>query len=344
MIDLMRKQHDVAAVDIGPPPAATGARKHAVRALRVAGACRTLFTGAFEGRRVCYLACEGGAGLLYTILLLALARGLRYGIYLHHHSFNYIDRDKGLMRTLLAVAGGSVSHIFLCTIMQERFESRYGRKVRAEIISNAAFLDLGASGEQSSAPVNGPLMLGHLSNLTREKGLYLFIDLLRGAVNAGLDIRGVLAGPIALAEDRLAVERAVDDLGGRLEYRGALYGTAKEDFYRAMDIFVFPTAYANEAQPTVLFEAQAHGNIVIATNRGCIGQQIEAPGIAVSQDADFVSRTLSLLSAFSGDPRSIARGKHAVKSRFAERRAAAYAATQKFIAAMAAPATSGSAR
>lgn len=322
MIAALRATHAVVVCNIAAPVAATGARKHLFRLARTVAACLTLLFSARGAGRVCYIACEGGLGLVYTLLVITTARVAGYKIFLHHHSFAYIDRPRSLMRAVLRL-GGDTTHIFLCAIMRDRFETAYRRIVRSTVLSNAAFVPTDTPPEPRP---DATLVLGHLSNLTREKGLYLFLDLLRQSIGAKLDVRGVLAGPAALAEDRAAIAAAVVEFSGLLDYRGPVYGADKARFYRDIDVFVFPTQYANEAQPTVIFEAQAAGCWVVAYDRGCIAPQVEANGIVVAPDADFVTATMAWMS--SSTPISDRSERH---TRFASRRAEALAVLARLL-------------
>lgn len=286
VVEVMRGRQEVLSVNIGPDANLAGLAKHLQRIARTARACGMLLSHAVRHRsRTSYVACEGSLGLVYTLAVVVLARGLGYRIILHHHSFNYVDARRRLMVLLLAF-GGDLRHAFLCSDMRDRFERTYGRIVQSVIISNAAFV-APSSPEQGTAPA-GPLVLGHLSNLTREKGLHLFLDLLRSEVARGRMVRGILAGPVALAEDRLLIEAACAELGPALSYLGPLYGAQKTAFYEDIDVFVFGTTYVNEAQPTVLFEALAAGCKVLSFDRGCIARQVEEDGLVLAKTADFV--------------------------------------------------------
>ncbi|MFG1266251.1 glycosyltransferase family 4 protein [Xanthobacter aminoxidans] len=298
--DMLSQRFEVVRYDIAPPKESRALSKHLMRMAATAHACLGLISAFSAGARTSYVACEGGLGLLYTIAVVSLARILGYRILLHHHSFKYIDVPSLPMRAVLAVGGG-LTHIFLCPGMRDRFEAQYHCATQALILSNAAFV--AAQTPTAAPPSNEAVVLGHLSNLTREKGLYLFLDLLRAAVEAGLNVRGVLAGPTASTEDAAAIEAARVALAGKLDYRGPLYGAAKDQFYRDIDVFVFPTCYANEAQPTVLFEAAAAGNRIVAYDRGCISAQVNTLGLVVSRDGEFAAAALDWLrrSEVDGD-------------------------------------------
>lgn len=298
-IGQMRTRHDVEACNIAAAQGSKSLRKLLSRVGRTLSACGSLVRHARVPDRRCYVACEGNWGLLYTGMALLAARVLGYKTYLHHHSFRYIDTPDRLISILLAI-GGPVHHVFLCNVMHERFERAYG-PVIGSVVSNAAFVD---PLPLDDLPLPAPTMvLGHLSNLTREKGLHTFLDLLGAALAAGLDVRGVLAGPINGAEDRALVEKAQAELGDRLDYRGSVYGDAKTRFYLDTEIFVFPTRYVNEAQPTVLFEALSAGHAVISYDRGCIASQVGDCGLVIERDGDFIAPALAWLKAHAGTDR-----------------------------------------
>lgn len=291
------ERHRVEVRDIAAAPGTRGLSKALSRVGRTLAAGLALARGVATRDRCCYIACEGNWGLLYTVTLLALARLFGYRTYLHHHSFRYVDRADRLMRLLLRL-GGRVHHVFLCNTMRVRFEATYGRAVLGSIVSNAAFVPPVPLATLPAA--TGPVVLGHLSNLTCEKGLHTFLDLLRAARDAGLDVRGVLAGPIAAADDRALVEQAQAELGDRLDYRGSVYGNDKMRFYRDAEVFVFPTRYVNEAQPTVLFEAQSAGHAILSYDRGCIAAQVGEFGLVAERDGAFVEPALAWLARHAG--------------------------------------------
>ena len=298
---------EVVVNNIAARNGAAGLRKHLSRMGATALACLSLARQAksqsrHRGDRICYAACEGGLGLVYILTVVTWARLCGYRMLLHHHSFAYITRPSALINAILAAGGKRLVHVFLGKDMERGFRERYvGRGIEGIVMSNAAFVPPCAG---SGTMADGPLVLGHISNLTKEKGLHIFLDLLRAAVAAGLPVRAILAGPAAKPADRALIERAREDLGGYFEYRGPLYGGEKDAFYRDIDVFVFPTQYIHEAQPTVLFEAQAAGCQVVSFDRGCILEQVQQDGLVMPQDSDFVSVCLDWLRANGGAVRS----------------------------------------
>ena len=324
MIETLGENADVETIDISPGHR-QGLRKHLHKALQTARACWRLARP--KRPQFVYLGCEGDWGLIYTAALVLTSRLLGYPLLLHHHSFSYIDRSSSLMKFILGTGGKKISHVFLCPSMRDRFEARYGRLADSRIVSNAAFVE-GRGAPRGANSAASPLCIGLLSNLTREKGLYTFIDLLRRLRKSDLDFRALLAGPITNAEDRAAVAAAEAELGVRLKYLGALYGDAKDAFYRDIDVFVFPTHYANEAEPTVLFEALAAGNLIVAYDRGCIGSQIGKRGLAVPTAEDFCTRAFTYLATLLGDSRTATLDRQTIAHEFLSTKSSALLSAQ----------------
>jgi glycosyltransferase involved in cell wall biosynthesis len=284
-------------IDLSPHRNRGGIRYHLRRLiLALRGVLLLLQKPTTNSSRVLYIACDGGVGLAYTIILCTAARLLAHRIYVHHHSFSYVTSFSRLMLCLLLIIGKDATHIFLCQTMADLFIARYKKPLKFEILSNSAFVDVASAlPEHNTARQDGRLVIGLLSNLNNVKGLGLFLDLLRQTAHLCMNVRGVLAGPPDSDAERAAIETACRELGHKLDYRGPVYGEAKSDFFRSIDVFVFPTRYANEAQPIVVFEALAHGIPVLSYDRGCILSQVGACGAIQERDADFLPFALEWL-------------------------------------------------
>ncbi len=300
MVKLLSEDHTVVASNLSPPVGRARLWRHPAKAVRVFAALASLARERGHTDKACYLACDGGFGQLYTLLLVVFARLFAYPTYLHHHSFRYIGRPSIAMRAILALAAPDLTHIFLCGMMRDRFTETYDRRLRTAIISNAAFVPL--QNEGAAIPTR-PLTIGMLSNLSRAKGLETYLDLLRQAILRGLPVRAVLAGPVTDTADRAMIDAALSEFAGALDYRGRVLGDDKAKFYRDIDVFVFPTTYANEAQPIVVFEAKAAGNDVIAYDRGCIRKQLDETDLLIPVDGEFTDMAIAWLSEIPSDER-----------------------------------------
>jgi glycosyltransferase involved in cell wall biosynthesis len=311
--------YNVAAVNTAVPARRRSFLFHGARLAKTVRAMASISKNALSGKsRVCYFTAEGGLGLIYSVMIACCARVVGLRMYLHHHSFSYIVHRRMLMGGLLACAGPKAVHIFLSSDMAENLADRYGRTLRSLVLSNAAFVDADSSGERP--PGRGELLIGLLSNLTADKGLYEFIAILRLARQRGIPIRGILAGPISRNSDKAAVEAATEELGDRLDYRGPVYGEEKVRFFADIDVFVFLTTYLNEAQPTVIFEAMARGIPVVSCDRGCIRSQVADAGFVLPQEADIVSEAVEVIKAYSDNPNKLASHREAALRHFSAER------------------------
>jgi glycosyltransferase involved in cell wall biosynthesis len=196
---------------------------------------------------ILYLALSGGRGQLVDLTYVLISKLFRRSVFVHHHSFIYINSPSWLNRCFFALVRNE-AHVVLSANMGESLTQIYGLNPGAvRVVSNAAFYD---SDEEARAPANdsAPLQLGFLSNITFEKGIVEFFDILQKLNERGIAYRAHIAGPLA-AEARHTFDKLLA-AAKDVEYVGPLYGEQKERFYRQLDVFIFPTNYVNEAEPS----------------------------------------------------------------------------------------------
>lgn len=241
--------------------------------------------------RVLYITADGGLGVWYTLLHALVAVRTYDRIFVHHHTHRCIDQHDVGARLLTRVLGRRATHIFLDSGMAHRYQQRYG-VVRSVTVGNAWFTEPSAEAPPSPSD-SSTIRVGHLSNLCRDKGFFHVADTFDALRAAGVDAELRLAGPVVDEQTaaRLDVLRRVH--GERLTYVGPVYGEAKRAFYRSLDVFLFPTQFAQEAAPNVLFEAAAAGVPSLCTDRGCIpGILDELEGTWCPAGADFTAFAL----------------------------------------------------
>jgi glycosyltransferase involved in cell wall biosynthesis len=245
-----------------------------------------------------YLALSGGRGQAIDLLYLLIGRVLRRPVFVHHHSFAYVNSPSWLSRCFFALARKE-THIVLSPNMGRRLASAYGLDASViRVVSNAAFYEpeaLTPSGSSHSLP----LKLGFLSNITFEKGILEFFAVLKELRRRGLKYEAEIAGPLA-PEARAAFEEQLKSARD-VTYLGPLYGEAKENFYRRIDVFLFPTKYANEAEPLVVHEAMRRGVYVIACDRGAIGEMLDNGSGAAFDTDQFVALASCRIEQLSAD-------------------------------------------
>ena len=290
---VLRSRCNLVVADTSPGRLERGLVYLAVKTVKV---LRSMCVLAVHARRrdvSLYISADAGLGIFYAIAIVTLARLLDYEIFVHHHSFAHIDRRTIRMAVLARGAGSRATHIFLCPDMQRRYRDHYTFSGNALVLSNAAHINPATRVAESR--FNG-LRLGHLGNLDPMKGLDDVLETTRRLLALDVKARLVLAGPVVKAKYARKIEQAITEFGEALDYRGLVHGEEKERFYRDIDVFLLPTRYVHETQPTVILEAMSVGVPCISYARGCVADDLSrGGGVAVPTSTDFVRACLPIL-------------------------------------------------
>lgn len=282
-------------------------RKSWLRSLirQIGRACLALLR---PGDRVLYLGLSGGRGQALDLIFVLLSRLLLARIFIHHHSFAYINARKPVSRVLFFIAGRAAKHIVLCRCMQDRLGEQYHINPDSFfVVSNAAFLPPARQHSNGSLRANEPPSLtsgsmatiGFISNITKEKGIFVFLELASRLISARRIGRVVIAGPVA-PDVRDSFDRVLADCPW-ISFLGPVYGTSKDSFFHQIDFLVFPTLYANEAEPLVMLEALQQGVSVIAFSRGCITEVVGDENSTDAFEVGSLQRVVEhALSSFEG--------------------------------------------
>lgn len=237
---------------------------------------------ASPGRSTVYVSLSGGNGLFYDLLVVLAARLRAHRVVLHHHSYDYVDRRRGILAAIVKLAPRDHTHLVLCHDMARKLRAFYDSRLQCVRVSNLCFFP---PQTQLAGPRVRFTRLGYLSNITRDKGVDRFLDV-AARFAADDDIAFDLAGPFTDEAERQYVEQRLSALPN-VTYHGPLYGDAKQVFYRRIDAFMLPSRYSNEAEPLVVYEATSAGLPVIVTSRGCLCEMVDSDA-AVLLDRDGV--------------------------------------------------------
>jgi glycosyltransferase involved in cell wall biosynthesis len=158
-------------------------------------------------------------------------------------------------------------------------------------------------------------VIGFLSNISFAKGIDRYLDLLADLRARGSNVTGLVAGPFDDEKVRDYVERRIKEIG-RITYLGPVYGDRKESFFASIDLLVFPTRL-HEAQPLVIFEAQAAGVPVAAPDCGCIAQMGGADSeLLLDFGAANLAALTGLILAWEAQPQSYLDARQRLRRRF----------------------------
>ncbi|WP_084191331.1 glycosyltransferase family 4 protein [Algiphilus aromaticivorans] len=244
-----------------------------------------------------YFVLDSNKGIWANLLLhLPLFMFSKRPLILHHHVFSYLNSRDARVGWISHLLGERAMHVVLCTCMQEKLQTLYPGARNAIAIGNARFLNIETTHRESAA-LN---KLGFLGNISREKGVHVFMDTVRRLSVLGVTLEAEIAGPIADKSVWNDIEAFVNEAPDSRSYIGPVYGGDKDRFLAGVDVLLFPSEYSNEAQPVTIFEGIASGMPVLATNIGCIPEQL--PKDWVFSRADFVEKAAHLLEEWCRMP------------------------------------------
>lgn len=270
----------VVRIDLAPPGWRRGFFYHLVRALRaLTGVARVLIG---KGRPRYVMNVDSGLGLAYNIALALAARVRSRPVALYHHSSRYVWSDSFLLRLLLRTVGREPPQIFCSEKMADLFQARYGPR-HPLIISNAAWVEPPPPGCGSE----GGLRLGLLSSLSLAKGVGRALETFEELRRRGLAAELALAGPIPDDAVRALIAAARAKWKGAVSWAGALGEADKGAFYGGLDVFLFPSLYADETQSLVVPEALAAGTPVVAYDHRFVAELLGSGGLVVPPEQDF---------------------------------------------------------
>jgi len=238
---------------------------------------------------VLYMSVSGGPGQIYETIFSVLARIKNMRMFLHHHSFAYLNKYKLYTKLLVKTLDASAINVTLSKSMSSRLERMYKTK-KGVSISNSVFCCKSTIQHENTRCELSTV--GFISNISEEKGVLEFLDLMEALEKERLSLQGLLAGPF---QDYKIKEKVYDRIKRikNVSYVGPKYGSAKEDFYDKIDILIFPTHYKNEAEPLIALEAMRKGVPVIAYKRGCIPEIISADcGKIVPESENFIESAM----------------------------------------------------
>lgn len=267
-------------------PRSTGSG-YLLRRLQAHGRAATTVRRCRGDLNAVYIGGAGGLGLVLQLVVILAARLSDVPVYFHHHSYAYVTSRRLTMSAISVFGAPNTVHVALGAKMRDQLLANYPAIRRAIVCSNEAVLP--APGPTSVRHHNGKrsFVLGHLSNLSVEKGLGTLLGALSSLLARGLDVRLVLAGPCASQREKALVDHHLSLYPHSLIWQGRLDRRQVPEFMESLDLFVFPSTYEHEAQPLVVLEAARCGTPTIAFDVGELGSASEGTGTLVSPAASF---------------------------------------------------------
>lgn len=266
------------------------------------------------GQRRAYFVPDSNVGLWLNLIEAPLLRLGYRDVWLHHHVFRYVRTEDWRMQTILKILGPRTHHVVLGEAMADGLRAHYGAE-HFHVLGNAAFVeDVPEARRRMSLRT-----VGFLSNITPEKGIGLFMETMRQVQADHSGIACVIAGPIADPDLRKMVEAFCAEAPDQRTWAGPVYADEKKAFFDGIDLLLFPSQYANEALPVTICEALAAGVPVLATDRGCVPDQLAGTGWVYTEET-YLDAASDQIAVWSVDQISFARASDAAAARYQTQR------------------------
>jgi glycosyltransferase involved in cell wall biosynthesis len=298
VLQALQRAGPIKFVNWSPGTSRRGIKFRVRRVARILASMVRLLCGGRGKDAPLYIVANSQAGLYLTLLLVQIGRGLGYRVYLHHHTYYYIDEYDWRMARIDRAMGPRGVHVVHCDQMAQDFAARYPTRCGfARVYPSIVASPLGSPRRRPHAPFR----LGHLSNLSVAKGLDLVLATFRALRADGRQVHLTLAGPYHTQEARQLVERAVGEYPEAVEYAGPVYGEQKVRYLEGIDCFLFPSR--SESWGIVLHESMGVGAPVITMRRGCTPTVVGTrAGVIVDREADFVATAVHTIERWIDQP------------------------------------------
>lgn len=251
---------------------------------------------------VTYIGLSGGYGQIYDLIFIFILRIFGSKFYLHHHSYQYLDKKSFLAGLIFFISGKESVHIVACPKMGHDLKNNYSNIDTIKIISGIVCTD-----DHPTRPsVKKKLKkIGFLGNISIEKGIFEFLKIAELSLKLNLPLHFKVAGPF---QDGIIEKKVLLKLSRlqNVEFIGPVYGEDKIHFFDSIDLFLFPTF--NEAEGLVMHEAMSRSVPVIAYARGCIPEiLVNDAGYLVSTAEEFSSAAMPIIQTLLKYPQLLER-------------------------------------
>ncbi|MDE7427223.1 MAG: glycosyltransferase family 4 protein [Muribaculaceae bacterium] len=239
------------------------------------------------GSKILHIHYAGQKSWKRENMLAAIGRKLGYKTLMHCHcDLVLLDKHQGRSEIISKLSQAD-AHIVLANSYRDFAEKEIGLK-NVSVIPNFT----SAPGKTPETKLNNPPVFLFLGLLNRDKGFFDLLEACSRLVKDGLDFRLVVGGIGNMPEIESFI--AENHLADKVELRGWISGTDKEQALRSADVLVLPSY--TEGMPMVIIEAMLAGCAVIGTGVGAIPDMIgnsHAGTVVTPGDIDMLTQSMA---------------------------------------------------
>ncbi len=252
---------------------------------------------------LCYITLtSSGAGFYKDFIVVSVVKLFTKKIIYHFHNKGISDKENKIPASLYRYVFKNTKSILLSPYLYYDIQKYVSEKdifyCPCGIPVNK-LTDRSVERAAKKQQFYNPTQLLFLSNMMREKGIFVLLDACEQLKKNELSFEcHFVGGWSEISEEAFNNKIKDKNLSEVVFAHGPKYNEEKAIFFSKADIFVFPTFYHYEAFPLVNIEAMQNGLTVVSTPEGGIPEEVidGKTGYLVSQeDAAALAEKLTLL-------------------------------------------------
>lgn len=233
-------------------------------------------------RSVIYLGLAHRLALVGQSLIIIAGHIRGCKVVVHHHSYFPIYQ-RGKLPIYVHLIHKYIIHqsinIFLSEKMRIDYSEKWGIPISSFNLSNS-FVPAIRFGKSMACVETQIFTMIHVSNLSKEKGSKLVLDVMEYFLSQNTKFNAILMG----ADFNYQFSKRILNLETRFPSQFSYQATFDSDqLHQSLiksDVLLFPSTYENESSPLVVHEAQYCGVICVASAIGTLTSEVLKPGVA----------------------------------------------------------------
>jgi glycosyltransferase involved in cell wall biosynthesis len=214
------------------------------------------------------------------VIISGLIRGCN--VVVHHHSYFPIEKKENLplyVRLIHKYIVHNCTNVFLSDKMRMDYLEHWGAPINSMILSNSLVPAMRFNGPAPCTHTEHFTLI-HVSNLSKEKGSHLVLDVMEYFLSENEKCNAILMGGDSHSQFTEKIQQLQSSFPSQFSYQAAFDANMLYENLKNSDVLLFPSTYENEASPLVVHEAQYCGVICVTSVAGTLISEVLQPGVA----------------------------------------------------------------
>lgn len=212
------------------------------------------------------------SSILRDPMFMYIAKRKKMKMVIHIHGGNFLTASytpRYLQWILKKTFALPCPFIVLSDLEKQLVSKKYSCK-KIHVLPNCVDLTEASKFTKGIKESQEPLVMGYLGRIAETKGMGFLLEACKELKNRNIRFILRIAGKEEVDHQYLPLFEK--ELGNQFIYDGVVYGKAKDDFLKRLDVFMLPSYF--EGLPMSLLECMSFGVVPITTHVGSIGEVV----------------------------------------------------------------------